>query len=98
ETIELAPHLQRGPNVIAAVVWDFVRKAPDAAAGLPVASALPPQVAPISQQSAGLGFRLTGGSLSTTAPGWRVKLDEGHTAVNGRAQVPRGRYYVASAP
>jgi hypothetical protein len=98
ERVDLAPHLRRGPNVIAAVVWDFVRKAPDAAAGLPAASALPPQVAPISQQSAGLGFRLMGGALSTDAPGWRVKIDEGHTAVNGRAQVPRGRYYVASAP
>jgi len=100
ETIELAPYIQRGRNVIAVAVWDFVRKGPDAPAGgsLPAASALPPQVAPISQQSAGLGFRLTGGSFSTTSPGWRVKIDEGHTAVNGRAQVPRGRYYVASAP
>ncbi len=100
ENVDLAPHLQRGANVIAAVVWDFVRKAPDTAAdgSLPAASALPPQVAPISQQSAGLGFRLTGAGVSTKEPGWRVKLDEGHTAVNGRAQVPRGRYYVASAP
>jgi hypothetical protein len=100
ENVDLAPYLQRGANVIAAVVWDFVRKAPDTAAdrSLPAASALPPQVAPISQQSAGLGFRLVGAGVSTTEPGWRVKPDEGHTAVNGRAQVPRGRYYVASAP
>ncbi|HWY66106.1 MAG TPA: hypothetical protein VNX61_12915, partial [Rhizomicrobium sp.] len=100
ENVDLAPYLQRGANVIAAVVWDFVRKAPDMAAdgSLPAASALPPQVAPIAQQSAGLGFRLMGAGVSTTEPGWRVKPDEGHTAVNGRAQVPRGRYYVASAP
>jgi len=100
EAIDLAPYLKRGPNVIAAVVWDFVRaplKAP-ANGPLPAASALPPQVAPIAQQSAGLGFRLTGAIVSTLDAGWRVKLDEGHTAVNGRAQVPRGRYYVASAP
>ncbi|MES2473263.1 MAG: hypothetical protein V4601_10550, partial [Pseudomonadota bacterium] len=99
-TIDLAPHLQAGPNVVAAAVWDFVRKQPEAAAGgpLPAASALPPQVAPIAWQSAGLGFRLIGGPLSTTAPGWRVKIDAGRSAGNGRAQVPRKRYYVASAP
>ncbi len=98
ESLDLAPYLQRGTNVIAATVWDFVRKAPQAPAGLPAASALPPQVAPISQQSAGLGFRLAGAGVSTAEAGWRVKIDDGHTAVNGRAQVPRGRYYVASAP
>jgi alpha-L-rhamnosidase len=100
EAVDLAPYLHGGSNVIAAVVWDFVRTSPQAATGgpLPAASALPPQVAPIAQQSAGLGFRLTGGSLSTAMPGWRVKRDEGHSAINGRAQVPRGLYYVASAP
>jgi alpha-L-rhamnosidase len=100
ESVDLATYLKRGPNVIAAVVWDFVRKPPEAPTNgpLPGASSLPPQVAPIAQQSAGLGFRLIGGSLSTSAPGWRVKIDNGHSAVNGRAQVPRGRYYVASAP
>ncbi len=100
ESIDLAPYLKRGPNVIAAVVWDFVRKRPDAPADgpLPAASALPPQVAPIAQQSAGLGFRLTGGTIATGEAGWRVKIDSGHTASNGRVQVPRGRYYVASAP
>lgn len=99
-TIDLAPYLQSGSNVVAAAVWDFVRKAPETTTGgaLPAASALPPQVAPIAWQSAGLGFRLIGGALSTTAPGWRVKIDAGHAAGNGRAQVPRKRYYVASAP
>lgn len=97
-TIDLAPHLKPGRNVIAAAVWDFVRKPESAGGALPAASALPPQIAPIAQQSAGLGFRLVGGALSTGEPGWRVKLDEGHSATNGRAQVPRRAYYVASAP
>lgn len=99
-SIDLAPHLRPGANVIAAAVWDFVRKQPEAKPGepLPAASALPPQVAPIAWQSAGLGFRLIGGDISTTMPGWRVKIDAGHSAGNGRAQVPRKRYYVASAP
>jgi hypothetical protein len=97
-TVDLAPHLKPGRNVIAVAVWDFVRR-PDAAVGaLPAASALPPQIAPIAQQSAGLGLRLVGGALSTGEPGWRVKLDQGHSATNGRAQVPRRSYYVASAP
>ena len=100
ESIDLARHLKRGRNVIAALVWDFVRKPPDLPGNgpLPAAGALPPQIAPIAQQSAGLGFRLAGGTISTGEPGWRVKIDAGHTALNGRAQVPRGRYYVASAP
>ncbi|HSS14424.1 MAG TPA: hypothetical protein VLL04_11045, partial [Rhizomicrobium sp.] len=97
ESLDLARYLKRGPNVVAAVVWDFVRKVPEAPAGgpLPAASALPPQIAPIAQQSAGLGFRLAGGAIATGRPGWREKIDPGHTAVNGRVQVPRGRYYVA---
>ena len=97
-TIDLAPHLRPGRNIIAAAVWDFVRIPGDAGGALPAASSLPPQIAPIAQQSAGLGFRLVGGVLSTGEPGWRVKLDEGHSATNGRAQVPRRFYYVASAP
>ena len=98
QTIDLAPYLHDGRNVVAATVWDFVRAQPQVTGELPAASALPPQVAPIAQQSAGLGFRLSGEGLSTAAPGWRVKIDEGHSAANGRAQVPRGLYYVASAP
>jgi hypothetical protein len=97
-TIDLGPTLHDGRNLVAVAVWDFVRAQPQAEGALPAASALPPQVAPIAQQSAGLGFRLIGEGLSTAAPGWRVKIDAGHTATNGRAQVPRGLYYVASAP
>src|SRR5882757_3028328 len=82
ESIDLAPYLKRGPNVVAAVVWDFVRKPPDAPANapLPAAGALPPQFAPIAQQSAGLGLRLTGGAIATGEAGWRVKIDSGHAA------------------
>jgi hypothetical protein len=98
QKIDLAPYLKQGRNVVAAAVWDFVRQPIATPSGLPPASALPPQVAPIAQQSASLGFRLIGNLISTRDPGWLVKIDEGHTAVNGRAQVPRGRYYVASAP
>lgn len=98
EAIDLAPFLHVGRNVVAAAVWDYVRASAIAAQRLPAASALPPQVAPIHQQSVALGFRLTGGALATAKAGWRVKIDEGHSAINGRAQVPRGRYYVASAP
>lgn len=98
EAVDLAPFLHAGRNVVAAVVWDYVRAPAGAANDLPAASALPPQVTPIHQQSVALGFRMTGGALVTARPGWRVKIDEGHTATNGRVQVPRGRYYVASAP
>jgi len=97
ESVNLAPYLKRGRNVVAAAVWDFVRTPVANTASL-AADKLPPQVAPIAQQSVALGFRLSSGALSTGEPGWRVKIDEGHDAVNGRAQVPRRRYYVASAP
>ncbi|MBW8708167.1 MAG: hypothetical protein JF627_02700 [Alphaproteobacteria bacterium] len=96
ESIDLAPYLKPGRNVVAAAVWDFVRRATNGPP--PAAGALPPQIAPIAQQSAGLGFRLMGKGVATGDGGWRVKIDAGHSAANGRAQVPRGRYYVASAP
>ncbi|MBA2587301.1 MAG: hypothetical protein H0U98_01620 [Alphaproteobacteria bacterium] len=96
ESLDLAPYLKPGRNVVAAAVWDFVRRATNGQP--PEAGALPPQIAPIHQQSAGLGFRMTGEGLATGDAGWRAKIDTGHTAANGRAQVPRGRYYVASAP
>ena len=52
--------------------------------------------APLFQQSAATGFRLTGGFLSTAAPGWRVKRDIGHGAAPGREQIP-WQYYAAGA-
>jgi len=54
EAVDLAPFLHAGRNVVAAAVWDYVRAPAAAAKGLPAASALPPQVAPIHQQSVGL--------------------------------------------
>jgi alpha-L-rhamnosidase len=53
--------------------------------------------APMSQMSVATGFRLVGGPISTTAPGWRVKLDLGHGATSGHEQMP-WQYYVASTP
>jgi len=96
-TIDLAPFLKAGRNVVAAVVWDWIR-ARTSIEDLPVAHTLGPQTAPIAWQSAALGFRVTGGGVDTARPGWRVEMDHGRTPQNGRAQVPRGRYYVASAP
>jgi len=78
-TLDLAPHLRRGLNVVAAEVWNFG------------------EFAPLAQQSLATGFRLRGNPLSTSLPGWRVKLDSGHTAVSGREQIP-WQFYVASTP
>jgi len=78
-SVDVAPYLQIGPNVIAAAVWNFG------------------EFAPLAQQSVATGFRLTGGPLSTALPGWRVKIDAGHTAVSGREQIP-WQFYVASTP
>lgn len=77
--VDLAPHLKPGPNVVAAVVWNFG------------------EFAPAAQQSVATGFWLDGGPLSTGRGGWRVTLDAGHTADDGRKHIP-WQYYVASAP
>jgi hypothetical protein len=97
ETIDLAPYLRPGRNVVAAVVWDWIRNRTNIEE-LPVAHTLGPQTAPIAWQSAALGLRVTGGGIDTARSGWRVEIDRGRTPRDGRAQVPRGRYYVASAP
>ncbi len=78
-TIDLAPHLHAGRNVVAATVWNFG------------------EFAPMAQMSVATGFRLIGGPISTTRPGWRVELDSGHWATSGREQIP-WQYYVASTP
>ena len=54
-------------------------------------------VAPASQQIVATGFRLIGEPISTSAPGWRVRIDDGHTAINAKEQIS-WQYYVASAP
>jgi alpha-L-rhamnosidase len=78
-TVDLAAHLKRGHNVIAAVVWNFG------------------EAAPFAQQSVATGFRLIGNRIATGTPGWRVKIDAGHSATKGSDQM-KPDYYVASAP
>jgi len=53
--------------------------------------------APASQQIVATGFRLTGGPIATSKDGWRVRIDDSHTAENPKEQIP-WQYYVASAP
>src|SRR3954468_5603940 len=74
-TVDLAPLLCAGRNVVAATVWNFG------------------ELAPMAQMSVATGFRLIGGPISTTVPGWRVTLDPGHRATSGREQLP-WQYYV----
>jgi len=78
-TLDLAPHLKPGANVLAAAVWNFG------------------DAAPLAHQSVATGFRLIGGSVSTTTPGWRVNIDAGHGAIKGSQQIP-WQYYAAGAP
>lgn len=105
--IDLSPYLKRGPNVIAAVVWDAVQplrlpanpsaKQIDNARG----AALFTDTAPLFQQSVATGFRLLGSgeaaAVSTALPGWRVMRDGGRSFVNGWRQTKRW-YYVAGNP
>ncbi|HEV7609757.1 MAG TPA: family 78 glycoside hydrolase catalytic domain [Steroidobacteraceae bacterium] len=78
-TVDLAPYLKRGANVLAAVVWNFG------------------DAAPASQQMVATGFRLIGDPVSTGQPGWRVRIDRGHTALGAKQQIS-WQYYVAGAP
>jgi alpha-L-rhamnosidase len=55
------------------------------------------EAAPFAQQSVATGFRLIGGGVSSGEPGWRVKIDAGHSATKGSDQM-KPNYYVASAP
>lgn len=107
ETIDLAPYLKRGRNVVAAVVWDGVQplKLPpnptpqqiDAARS----AALFTGTAPLFQQNVATGFRLIGegdaAAISTDHPGWRVQRDAGHSFANGWRQV-KSWYYAAGNP
>jgi hypothetical protein len=52
--------------------------------------------APSAQSIVATGFRLIGEPISTSAPGWRVKIDAGHSASLAK-QIP-WQYYVASTP
>ena len=107
ESIDLAPYLKRGDNVVAATVWNGVQplKAPVNATPEKIAAAqgaaLFTNTAPLFQQSVATGFRLIGegpaAPISSDQPGWRVKRDEGHSFKNGWRQVGRW-YYVAGNP
>ncbi|HWV12320.1 MAG TPA: alpha-L-rhamnosidase C-terminal domain-containing protein, partial [Sphingobium sp.] len=107
ESIDLAPYLKRGANVIAATVWNGVQ--PLKLAANPTAAqvtaaqgaSLFTNTAPLFQQSVATGFRLIGegnaAQLSTDRAGWRVKRDQGRGFANGWSQVKRW-YYVAGNP
>jgi len=105
--IDLAPYLHRGRNIVAAVIWNGVKplrlppNATPAQIGAAQGAALFSQTAPSFQQSVATGFRLIGNgaaqAVSTDRPGWRVKIDSGHSFSNGWAQVKRW-YYVAGQP
>jgi len=69
-SLDLAPHLHAGRNVVAATVWNFG------------------ELAPMAQTGVATGFRLVGGPISTTRPGWRVEVDPGRWATSGREQIP----------
>ncbi|HUD90896.1 alpha-L-rhamnosidase C-terminal domain-containing protein [Sphingobium sp.] len=107
ESIDLAPWLKRGRNVIAATVWNGVQplKLPPDASAQQIAgaqgAALFTGTAPLFQQSIATGFRLTGegdaAEIATGKRGWRVKRDAGHGFANGWRQ-EKYWYYVAGNP
>lgn len=106
-TVDLAPYLKRGNNVIAAVVWDGVQPSKLPADATPEqqaaaqGGALFTNTAPLFQQTVATGFRLIGEGeaavVSTDQAGWRVNRDMGHGFRNGWAQLKRW-YYVAGNP
>ncbi|WP_375194173.1 alpha-L-rhamnosidase C-terminal domain-containing protein [Sphingobium sp.] len=107
ESIDLAPWLKRGVNVIAATVWNGVQplKLPPNATAKQISAAegaaLFTNTAPLFQQSVATGFRLMGEGdaavLATDKPGWRVKRDAGRGFANGWRQ-EKFWYYVAGNP
>jgi hypothetical protein len=54
-------------------------------------------IAPAHQQIVATGFRLIGPPISTSSPGWRVRIDAGHSAVSAKTHID-WQYYVASTP
>ena len=105
--VDLAPHLKRGRNVLAAIVWNGVqpfKTPPNAtAAQMDVARnvARMKQTAPSFQQSVATGFRLMGdgaaAAVSTDRQGWRVRRNEGHGFQPSAKQLP-GRFFHIAAP
>ncbi|HEX7853509.1 MAG TPA: alpha-L-rhamnosidase C-terminal domain-containing protein [Sphingobium sp.] len=106
-SIDLAPWMMRGRNVIAAAVWNGVqplRVAKDATpqqVNAAQGAALFTNTAPLFQQSVATGFRLMGdgdvAAISTDKDGWRVNRDAGHSFTNGWRQM-KSAYYVAGNP
>lgn len=107
-SLDLAPYLKSGRNVLAAAVWNGVRPATPIPADATKAQRemilgkdLYTQTAPLFQQSVATGFRLDGqgaaAEISTRRSEWRVKVDPGHTMTSGLLQALPG-YYVAGAP
>ncbi|ESQ89246.1 hypothetical protein ABAC460_13190 [Asticcacaulis sp. AC460] len=71
ETLDLAPYLKPGRNVVAAEVWNAVEDTTKTRF----------QTAPLAQLSAGLGFWLEGeggASALDTASGWLAAIQPGH--------------------
>jgi alpha-L-rhamnosidase len=54
-------------------------------------------IAPAHQQTVATGFRLAGPPISTSAPGWRVRLLSSRSAVNAKEHIG-WQYYVAGTP
>ncbi|WP_234810766.1 hypothetical protein [Sphingobium herbicidovorans] len=104
ETIDLAPFLRRGHNIVAAVVWNGVQPLKLPAnpkvwqIRMAEGAALMKQTAPNFQQSVATGLHIEGKGdaaiLSTRLGGWRVRRDEGHGFENGYAQLKKW-FYVA---
>lgn len=87
-TIDLAPYLRAGRNIIAAEVWNEGEFAP---------------LAQVSAGHTGFMLRAVDEGFRTidTGPSWRVRLDRSRSVANGLMQVAGavGRtYYVAGAP
>ncbi|NYD89147.1 alpha-L-rhamnosidase-related protein [Sphingomonas melonis] len=108
QTIDIASHLRRGPNVVAAVVWNGVQPvrippniSPLGMDGLRYAARLK-QTSPSFQQSVATGFRLidehVGASISTDGPGWRVKIENGRGFTPSQKQLSDQLYYLAAPP
>jgi alpha-L-rhamnosidase len=88
-TIELAPYLRRGANVVAAEVWSEGRLAP---------------LAQITSETTGFYVAAVDSSqaaLIDSGPQWRVRVDESRTVQAGMPQLLKAvgpTYYVASNP
>jgi hypothetical protein len=83
ETVDLAPHLRVGRNVVAALVWDWGAERP---------------VAQHSNRTGFLlqGDSPREAALVNTGPGWKLRVDSAYTPIPIRSQDVGG--YYAAAP